>query len=260
MKTSLIPTPMVRALRMLLGTRARPFAPFHEVVENKIGLEIGGPSAVFSDRGILPLYCHASRIDNCVYASQTMWGNESKEGRTFQYHNLKPVGLNFIQEATCLPGIANGSYDFILSSHSLEHIANPVRALKEWIRITKPGGAFVIVLPHFKYTFDRRRQVTQVSHMLEDYERGTDEDDETHLPDILQFHDLALHPEPISREQLRVGILDNLRTRCAHHHVFDERNSSELLEKCGLWIKSVQYIRPYHIVLLAIKPAGSSRV
>jgi SAM-dependent methyltransferase len=253
MNTALAPTPIVRAVRILLGRSVGSPALFRAVVNDKVGLEIGGPSSVFSNRGILPLYPYVLRLDNCVYASQTLWGNRREEGWAFHYHDRKQVGYQFIQEATCLASVADSSYDFVLSSHSLEHLANPVKGLKEWTRVIREGGALVVVLPHFKYTFDRRRRVTPVSHMLEDYERGTGENDETHFREILEFHDLALHPEPITRERLRSGILDNLTTRCAHHHVFDERNSAELLEACGLAVKSVQVIRPHHIVLLATK-------
>jgi len=257
MNIDYVPAQIVRAARMLLGLRVGSPGPFREAVRDKVGLEIGGPSSAFSDRGILPLYNYVARVDNCVYAHQTGWGSHHEESWTFRCHEAKPVGFQFIREATLLSGIADSSYDFVLSCHCLEHIANPAKAVREWSRVVRPGGALIIVLPHGKYTFDRRRQVTPVSHMLEDYERGTGEDDETHLPEILELHDLALHPEPINHEQLRVGILDNFRFRYAHHHVFDEGNSCGLLEACGLCVGSVQVIRPHHMVLLANKPAAS---
>jgi SAM-dependent methyltransferase len=257
MNTGFAPVPVVRAARFLLGLSVRSAVFFREVVKDKVGLEIGGPSSVFSDRGMLPLYSYVHRLDNCVYASETLWGDRREEGWGFHYHDSKKVGFQFIREATCLADIADSTYDFVLSSHSLEHLANPVKGLREWARVTRRGGALVIVLPHYKYTFDRLRPVTPVSHMLEDYERGMGENDETHFPEILELHDLALHPEPISSDQLRKGILDNLKTRCAHHHVFDERNSAELLEACGLSVESVQAIRPHHIVLLATKQANA---
>lgn len=251
MDTGFIPTPVVRGLRFLFGKRARHWPAFSNLVTSRVGLEIGGPSAIFSDRGVLPIYSAATRVDNCVFAARTMWSNEDKGGQTFKYHPAKPAGRNFIREATCLSGIEDSFYGFVLASHSLEHIANPIKAVREWIRVTKPAGSLVVILPHYKHTFDRRRKVTPVSHMRDDYERNIGEDDETHLSEIIECHDLSLHPGPITRDQLRAGILDNFRNRCAHHHVFNEENSSELLRACGLNVESVQFIKPYHIVLLA---------
>lgn len=44
--------------------------------------------------------------------------------------------------------IANNTYDGLCSSHLLEHCKRPIKeALREWIRIVKPGGKIVIVVP-----------------------------------------------------------------------------------------------------------------
>lgn len=244
-------TTLIQAARTVTGIKVRPLQPFRKSVDGKVGIEIGGPSKAFTDRGILPLYPYVSRVDNCVYASQTFWEGEVEEGWTFRYHRGKRCGFNFIREATDLHGIGDASYDFLLSCHSLEHTANPVKALIEWRRITKPEATFIVILPHYKYTFDRRRSPTPVNHMLEDYQRGTGEDDQTHIPEILELHDLSLHPKPITRQQLHDGILNNSAARFAHHHVFDESNSSQLLMACGLSVVRAQLVKPHHIVLLA---------
>lgn len=43
------------------------------------------------------------------------------------------------------------SLDFVFSSHCLEHLNRPERALKEWIRVIKPGGILYLYLPHPDY-------------------------------------------------------------------------------------------------------------
>ena len=42
-------------------------------------------------------------------------------------------------------------FDFLISLHSLEHMADTVWTLKEWIRIVKPGGILAVVMPDAKY-------------------------------------------------------------------------------------------------------------
>ena len=122
---------------------------------------------------------------------------------------------------TC-PRIADHTYDFILSSHNLEHFANPVKALQEWKRVTRPGGGLILVLPDYSKTFDHRRTPTTVDHMFEDFERDTQEDDLTHLPEILEKHDISLDPGVASADEFHRRSLDNFNNRCLHHHVFDE--------------------------------------
>jgi len=225
-----------------------------EVVD-KIGLEIGGPSGCFRDSGELPLYGYVAGLDNCVFSLETIWEGGRAEGPTFFYHPRKTKGFNFIREATDLHGIIDHHYDFVLSSHNLEHIANPVKALKEWIRVVKPGGAIIVLLPDCRRTFDHRRQPTAVGHMVKDYELGTNERDMTHLEEILELHDLSRDPEAGTTEQFYQRSLCNYENRCLHHHVFDECNSRELLEAAGLSVEIVEIAKPHHIAILSRSPS-----
>jgi SAM-dependent methyltransferase len=137
---------------------------------------------------------------NCVFSVETVWEGNRAEGRTYKYHARRSEGFNFVREATDLQGISDDQYDFILSSHNLEHIANPIKALTEWIRVVKPKGAIIILLPDYRRTFDHRRRLTPIEHMLEDYEVGRDERDLTHLDEILERHDLSRDPAAGSRK------------------------------------------------------------
>lgn len=39
------------------------------------------------------------------------------------------------------------AYDFVYSSHCLEHLYDPHRAIREWWALVKPGGHLVVVVP-----------------------------------------------------------------------------------------------------------------
>jgi SAM-dependent methyltransferase len=41
----------------------------------------------------------------------------------------------------------NDSVDVIISRHSLEHVLDPIKALREWYRVLRKDGRVVIVLP-----------------------------------------------------------------------------------------------------------------
>lgn len=62
------------------------------------------------------------------------------------------------------------SQDFVISSHVLEHFADPVRTLLEWDRVVRPGGVIFMIVPHKKRTFDRKRPRTTLDHLIADYE------------------------------------------------------------------------------------------
>jgi SAM-dependent methyltransferase len=51
-------------------------------------------------------------------------------------------------DAQYLKGVSDEKYDFVYSSHTIEHMVNPQTAIKNWFRVVKPGGYLIIYLPH----------------------------------------------------------------------------------------------------------------
>ena len=56
-----------------------------------------------------------------------------------------------VPDACHLPMLASAHADFVYSSHTLEHIKEHLKALREWWRILKPGGHLCLYLPHKKF-------------------------------------------------------------------------------------------------------------
>jgi SAM-dependent methyltransferase len=238
--------------RLLLEGRVDSFRTVLKFVEGKKGLEIGGPSSVFERRfKPLPIYHRVGSLDNCDISRITTWTTHAD---AYTFSPDKPPGKNIFVDASHLSCIADQSYDFVLSSHNLEHFANPVKALYEWKRVTRPGGGLLLLLPNHKRTFDHRRSPTTVDHMFQDFQQQTPEDDLFHLPEILEKHDFSLDPGSTSVEEFHRRSLDNFNNRCLHHHVFDESNSRELLVRSGLEVLAVEKALPNHIFLLARLP------
>lgn len=217
------------------------------------GLEVGGASDFFRAQGGFPVYETARRIDNVTYGTRTHWEGSVAAGQTFVFHPRKAPGHQFIAEAGDLQQIPDGQYDFVISSHMLEHSANPIRALKEWKRVLKPDGFLLLVLPHRDGTFDHLRPVTTLEHLVEDERRDMDERDATHLDEILRLHDLSRDPGHNSPQELRAWIEDNFRNRGAHHHVFDALLTARLLDHLRWQILDIELVRPHHICALARK-------
>jgi SAM-dependent methyltransferase len=226
-------------------------------VRDRAGLEIGGPSRIFAAGKILPVYPQAACMDNVNFASQTTWETKLQDGGPFDFFPNRPSGRQWIREATALHGMADASYDFVLSSHCLEHLANPLAALREWRRVTRFGGHLVLVLPDPKRTFDHLRPVTTLAHLRADFAKATGEDDQTHVPEILSLHDLRMDPLAGTAENFRTRTLSNADNRCLHHHVFDLQLIREILEETGWGAIATEEVRPMHLVALAIKePVG----
>jgi SAM-dependent methyltransferase len=73
---------------------------------------------------------------------------------------------------------ADDAFDFVFASHVIEHFADPIRALKEWVRVARKY--VVLVVPHRDRTFDRGRALTTAEELLDRHERGATDDTESH--------------------------------------------------------------------------------
>lgn len=71
-------------------------------------------------------------------------------------------------DAQHLEGVADACVDFVHSSHCLEHLVDPREGLANWVRVVRPGGHLVIVVPDedmyeqgtFPSTFNRDHKWT----------------------------------------------------------------------------------------------------
>ena len=150
------------------------------------------------------------------FSNETIW--EGKLQDSCNYYEDK-VGNQYIAEASDLSRFSDQQFDFLLSSNCLEHVANPIKALSEWKRVT--SGKIVLIVPRKDFNFDHKRPITSFDHLLEDFNNDVNESDLTHLDEILSLHDLELDAPSGSFEQFHQRSLENYNNRCLHHHVFD---------------------------------------
>jgi SAM-dependent methyltransferase len=188
---------------------------------NKVGIEIGGPSSTGSI-----IYKHASNIDNVIFSKNTIWSNHTEE---YNYYENKK-GKVIVNDAVDITLVENNCYDFCFSSHSLEHIANPLKAIKEWLRIVKKDGSIIIIVPEKSVCFDHKREYSKFSTLLSQYEKNVGEDDLSTLPEILKNHDLSMDLPAGDLGAFTKRSLDNFNNRCLHHYVY---NDVLLLEICN---------------------------
>jgi SAM-dependent methyltransferase len=245
----------VRRERALLGNRAlarlelqRRRQEASAVVQAFAGLdvlEVGGPSAMFRSGKQLPVYDIISAYDAANFAASTIWQGGVEATR-------RPR-REFVAEATDL-GCTNKAYGGLLASHVLEHLANPIGALREWRRIVALGSPLLVIVPHRDFTFDHRREITPLAHLLEDERQETDEDDLTHVPEVLAYHDPRHDYFTGDAAAFAERCWANLHHRAVHHHVFDTRAAVDVVMAADLSVEAVLPSRPHHIIILARRP------
>lgn len=237
----------------LFPVRISEIAIIRTYCAGKKGMEIGGPSGIFTWKGNIPLYSVVGSLDVCNFSGATMWEGKISEGYNFKFHPKKKAGFQYLSEASDLQRIPNEQYDFLLASHVLEHCANPIQVLHEWIRVLKNNGMLLLIVPHRDGTFDHAREITSLDHLVWDFEHYTKEDDVTHAKEFIEKIDLTMTAYGSDRTTFEERTRKNLEFRGMHHHVFDTELAMRLIDHVGLNIFCVEVISSFHIVIAAQK-------
>jgi len=84
-------------------------------------------------------------------------------------------------DAQYLEGVENSSFDFVYSSHLLENFENPGVVLKRWYEVLKPGGYFILFIPH-RDLYEKRKTLPSKWNLEHKHFFLLDKDD---LPDTI---------------------------------------------------------------------------
>jgi SAM-dependent methyltransferase len=131
-----------------------------------------------------------------------------------------------------LAAIPDVSQDFVIASHVLEHLANPLAMLVDIHRVLRPGGLLVLLVPDRHRTFDRDRAPTPLPHLIDEHRRDVREVDDAHILDFLVGTQEILgdsqspvrSPEEFGAEEIGIH-----RRRSVHAHVWDVDEFGEVL-------------------------------
>ena len=104
------------------------------------------------------------------------WNIDLPDARVFLEAQRRLTGraaaVSLFGSAEALP-FAASSLPFLLNSHVIEHMPNPVATLREWDRVVVDSGLLFFIVPHRDRTFDRNRECTPLKHVLADFAVGT---------------------------------------------------------------------------------------
>lgn len=160
----------------------------------------------------------------------------------FKSFGADPNRADFYGHACALP-FHDHALDYVIASHVLEHVANPIAALVEWYRVLRPGGIIYLVVPDRRATWEHTRGLTSVAHMLEDFARGTTACDATHIDEFVFEADWSRYspatpPEevPAKQAELARGMHEAVARGediNIHFHTFEPSNLRALIETLG---------------------------
>ncbi len=133
--------------------------------------------------------------------------------------------LDLLADATQLP-VRPASLDFLIASHVLEHLPQPLLALRAWYEALAPGGILLLKIPDKRYTFDATRLRTPLHHLREEYEHPERFDRRAHFADWVE-HIGKQNPSAPGFEQ---AVADLMRDDYSiHFHVWIDEDLREII-------------------------------
>jgi SAM-dependent methyltransferase len=116
-----------------------------------------------------------------------------------------------------LKGVTDASLDFVIAAHVIEHLENPLGALRHWLRVLRPGGRAIVVVPDMRHTFDRSRPETPLSHVISDEKDGGAGTRRQAYEEHIRFIHVELGGVPIHENEVDSGIDHLLSARFDTH-------------------------------------------
>lgn len=106
-------------------------------------------------------------------------------------------------DATFMETVADNTYDYVHASHLLEHIANPYLALRNWLRILKPGGFLIILVPH-RDLYEKRVNLPSQWNLDHKFFILPDTEDLPHTINLTHLLESVWGPEEAKIEYVKV--------------------------------------------------------
>jgi SAM-dependent methyltransferase len=126
-----------------------------------------------------------------------------------------------------LTSIPSESQDFVIASHVLEHLAEPLGQIEEIYRVLRDGGTALILLPDRRHTFDLHRQATSLDHLVGEYQQRVTTVNDDHLEEFMR-NTAGWDPEWTTAE--RRAAMETHRKRSIHVHCWSESEFLPVLE------------------------------
>ena len=136
------------------------------------------------------------------------------------------VNVDIIDNGETLEKIKDGSQDFVIANHFLEHCQNPLLTLQNMLKVLKIGGVVYIAVPDKRYLWiDIDRSVTEFKHIKQDYIDGPENSKEQHFIEWTEYAE-KIKEEKAKRQ--RAAVLMEM-DYSIHFHVWTQNEIMEML-------------------------------
>jgi SAM-dependent methyltransferase len=130
---------------------------------------------------------------------------------------LPLVDVDIIDDGETLAAIPDGSLDFLIANHMLEHCENPLGTIRNHFRKIRTGGILYYAVPDKRFSFDRDRPVTPMAHFADDDRLGPAQSRDQHFEEWARLVTRIGDAQQVRDEVARLKAINY----SIHFHVWD---------------------------------------
>ena len=168
-------------------------------------------------------------------------------------YELAPVDV--VDDGERLATFGDGSLDFIIGNHMLEHCENPLGTMRAHLSKVRPGGIVYYAVPDKRFSFDLDRPLTPWEHLERDDREGPAESRRGHFEDWARL--VNKHERP---EDAAANVRDLLALNYSiHFHVWDEAAFTDFLARARAYLHqpfTVEHLSRNDTEMLAVLRRG----
>lgn len=142
------------------------------------------------------------------------------------FFRLPPVDI--VDDGERLTSVPTASADFVIASHVIEHCRDPIAAIEAWLRVLRPQGVLLLIVPDRRNDYDRARPLTSLEHLLRDYTDGPDISQPDHYAEHARLT-LGVPESEITPDWINAAVN---RGDSIHQHVWTADTFVTMLEHC----------------------------
>ena len=143
-----------------------------------------------------------------------------------RYPELKKLNLaqiDVVDDAEKLTKFKNGSIDFVIANHFLEHCQDPIGTIINMYNKLRKNGILYFAIPDKRYTFDIHRPLTSYSHLIDEHKNPSFENKWQHYLEASQMLDKKRGKSIVTHAQ---ELMD--ANYSIHYHVWTQTEMTEL--------------------------------
>lgn len=169
-----------------------------------------------------------------------------------EHKDDKLCRIDAIEDGQFCKKLGDDSFDFVFSSHVLEHCPQVIETVRNWLRVVKNGGHVIMAIPLMHNPIDKNRSPTTWQHVYDEFK--SDRWVDNYYDHYIEYHchvDGLINEELRERASLSVSTFPHI-----HFHCWDLTGLKSLfdnMEKSFGRFKIVEFIEAGHEVFVVLE-------